>query len=299
MQEYNNLTLIQKMDIIVCKKQIDEPWSLLSIEGGAELLFGYARKLFVAKSKKGFATWIHADDIANIKMQLQEALANKTPISFVYRLLHKDGKYITIHEQGTIIWEGDKPLYSESILSVLPEYIPTLPQKEDNKYKALLDASSEGLLIHRNYITLEVNKAFCDMFGYRADEIIGKEIMSQIMARGNDPDIERLLSQLKEMPDFAYQNIMWFKRKDGQKVFVSVKGSNLIIDEEELRCVLFRDISQEVETRQALMAANEKYRSLLSGSREGVVIHDNGIAIEASPRFAEIVGKSTDKIFGN
>ena len=295
MKKYDLLNDIN-FNFFVCKRQIEAPWILISLEGGGDFPFGYERKQFVSKSKKGFSKWLHEDDFENLSNAIKKAVSEKVSYSLVYRILLKNGSYAAVHEQGNIVWNGNLPAHCECVLSILPDYIPTLPQKNENKYKTILDYTSEAILIHKNYITIEVNKTFCDMFGYSADQIVGKEVLSEIMARGNDPAIENLILQLKNSPENSYENIMWFKTKNGEKIFVTVKANTINLDGESVRCVVFRDISKEVHARQKLLDSNEKYRSLINGSSEGIFIHDNGVIVEVSPRFCEILGRKEEDL---
>lgn len=61
----------------------------------------------------------------------------------------------------------------------------------EERFRRLSDATSEALAIHRGGRILEVNQAFCKLFGYRPDEVVGRQVLDLIA-----PESKRVAARL-------------------------------------------------------------------------------------------------------
>ncbi|MCP5430240.1 MAG: PAS domain S-box protein [Chromatiaceae bacterium] len=82
-------------------------------------------------------------------------------------------------------------------------------------WAATLDAASEGMLVtdHRGNIIL-VNRAYTEITGYRADEVIGMNPRVLRSGRHDDAFYDAMWSALRR--DGRWQGEIWNKRKDGE-----------------------------------------------------------------------------------
>lgn len=133
--------------------------------------------------------------------------------------------------------------------------------ESERRYRDLFNATSEGLIIHKNGTVLTVNPAFCELSGYQPDEIIGQSV-----ARLYPPEAHADIMTLSQRKDpYQVEGI----RKDGSRIPVEITGREHVYQGERVRVGTIRDISKqkEAEARRLELAIerekNTMYRRLL------------------------------------
>ena len=69
--------------------------------------------------------------------------------------------------------------------------------KSEERFRKLSETAFEAIIIHEEGIVSEVNSAFCKMFGYTSEEIIGKHVMSFNAEESHKKILEQLKTKLE------------------------------------------------------------------------------------------------------
>ncbi|WP_438446173.1 bifunctional diguanylate cyclase/phosphodiesterase [Gorillibacterium sp. sgz5001074] len=109
--------------------------------------------------------------------------------------------------------------------------------RHEERYKTLSDSNVEGMVIHRNGVILEVNRALCAMFGYTAGEMIGSTIFPLILPE-DYPIIE---SKMKANVQEVYR--LRGRRHNGEVMDLEVHVNICLFNGETARAVALRDIT--------------------------------------------------------
>ncbi len=130
-------------------------------------------------------------------------------------------------------------------------------------------------LIDEQGIMLEMNPRGCEILGYSRDELRGQPVFKFQPADAINPILEKLAQLAMDKLVTAESA---FIRKDGLRVPVEITGkllsNNHIIG-------MLRDISERKQTQQALVDSEQKFRSLIEHSPDGIVIVDEaGVIVE-------------------
>jgi PAS domain S-box-containing protein len=164
----------------------------------------------------------------------------------------------------------------------------------------IFEMFSNGIIIEdSNGIILDVNNNFCDLMLYNREELVGKKIhilTHPDVRKQVDKNIERLLKG--EYLKHREKSI----RKDGSICYVKLKEKSVTFPNGQKGIVCFiEDISDQLETKEALKESEERYSKLLDLSPEAIAIHQNGkfiyvnnsavILIKAKSK-EELIGKS-------
>lgn len=170
-------------------------------------------------------------------------------------------------------------------------------QKENEKNLTLLRNASDGIhILDTGGNIIEVSDSFCDMLGYRRDEMIGMNV-SQWDAGFSDTGLAASLKQ-----QFAQHERFLFetrhRRKDGSVFDVEVSGFPLLL---EGRPVLFNS-SRNITERKQAESLIRMQSNALDSSTNGVAIadaSDPGLPlIYVNPAFEEITGYPAQELLG-
>ncbi len=89
--------------------------------------------------------------------------------------------------------------------------------KSEERLKILSDLTSEGIIIHKNGICIDINRACEELTGYKKEELIGKNIIESIVPEEYWPTI---YNSLKNESFKKYEIIV--KRKNGGIIYVEI-----------------------------------------------------------------------------
>ncbi len=131
-------------------------------------------------------------------------------------------------------------------------------------FYALVDDAVQGVIIHRNFKPLYVNKAFARLFGYDA----ARDIMAMPLLRGLVPeDIwPRMETEYDEMIRGSKQSYIGRTRgihKDGHEIWVAV--TMRVVDWQNTPAIMLTayDISKQMEIEHNLLNSEQKLRAVL------------------------------------
>jgi len=214
---------------------------------------------------------IHPGDREKIKCVMQEVMANPgQPAHVCFRLKHREGHYIWM--EGVIT----NMLHDENIRGIISNLRDISERKKFEEKQALYESivnSSEDAIISKTleeYVT-SWNRGAENMFGYAAEEIMGKFIS------GSDhlkifKDEQEILAQIKRGESVEHYEA---KRatKHGKIVSVSMSVSPIKNSEGAITGIskIIRDITKQKEAEEKINKLNEELRELfdhLQKSRE-------------------------------
>lgn len=101
-------------------------------------MLGYEKSEFMVESVSQWEALIHEDDLPKVRFALMEALnGNKPSFQSEYRMRHKDGSYIWIHDTGKIMKRNAR---GEPLMMYGTHYDVTLAKEEEMQRQAILQA---------------------------------------------------------------------------------------------------------------------------------------------------------------
>jgi PAS domain S-box-containing protein len=254
-------------------------------------------------SQEGFLNrgldYVHDDDVEKTEKMFTELSHHPgSTIPFQNRFLHKKGHYIWI--DGLITNLLDEPHVNAFVVN----YRDVTGRKEMEEQQALLTSivsSSEDAIVSKTLegVITSWNLGAQKLFGYSADEVIGRNISILIPPdRLNEEPLIIKKIQLGELVNhFETKRI----KKGGDVVHISLTISPILNKKGVIigASKIARDISERRLAAQKLAASEQRFRALIENSSDAIVLNDkNSRIIYQSPSVSRILGYSLQERIG-
>jgi PAS domain S-box-containing protein len=170
---------------------------------------------------------------------------------------------------------------------------------------ALLDSTEAGFYgMDTTGNCTFVNKAGARMLGYKARELIGKQMHQMVHYRRRDgspyPQNECpiYLASQRGKSASAEDEVFW--RRDGTQLAVEYSTSPIIENGQHLGAVVaFADITQRIAAQRAIKESEERKSAVLRSTLDSIISMDmNGIVIEFNPAAERAFGYTRDEAIG-
>lgn len=157
----------------------------------------------------------------------------------------------------------------------------------DARYKALVEAASEGVALLEEGACIDLNGRALEMFGYAHDDFIGNPTLDLIAPEQRDFVQEKINQQYGK----PYETIGL--RKDGSTFPLSIQGKSINFESRTIRAATFQDLTDkkhEEEERRKLekrLERSEKMESI--GLMAGGVAHDLNNILSGVVTYPELI----------
>ena len=197
---------------------------------------------------------IHPDDAPRVTTALQDHLDGHTTLYEInYRMRHAYGGWRWILDRGQVV---ERDADGQPLRAAGTHMDVTESRKAQERLRLVakvFENSSEGVIItDARACIVEVNAAFSQITGYRADEVIGKTPRLLGSGRHDDAFYQSLWRQLEETG--CWRGEIWNRRKDGEIYPEWLSISSVYDDAGQTQnfVAVFSDISEQHRSREEL-----------------------------------------------
>lgn len=130
-------------------------------------------------------------------------------------------------------------------------------QQREERYRCLVAATCEGILLHDRGIIMDVNRVLAEMLGYEKEELIGTPGVALVT-----PEYREIVSNnIQNQSDRPY--LVVALRKDGSTFPAELHPKMIDYQNRLVRVVTVRDITERQQVEEELRQARDQLRAVL------------------------------------
>ena len=175
-------------------------------------------------------------------------------------------------------------------------------QESEERYRMLFNSGNDAVFVHREMPEgmpgkfVEVNDATRQMLGYTREELLRLSPLNIVAP-------EDLDAFPKQKEKFHAEKRILFEMalvtKDGRKIPVEVTGHLFDLKGQPTVLTIARDITERKKAEEVLQESEERFRSVVENSHDGIlIVDDNFRLIYANDELCRIFGYSREEIVG-
>ena len=155
------------------------------------------------------------------------------------------------------------------------------------------EASSEALVFHEKGIVLDINPAVTEIFGYKEEDVIGKNVIDFVVEESQQVAIALLEKPSNDVTDICIIH------KDGSNIPTAIRGKIVSYAGKDVRVIGIQDISDIKTAEKALRYSEERIRAIVDTTVDGIVtITEKGNVQTFNPAAEKIFGYTKDEVIG-
>jgi len=214
-----------------------------------------------------------------------------------YHIVRADGVQIPVEYSASILLdETGKP---ESILGVTRDITERRAaekslRESEERLRKFSDVTKEGIVFHKEGIIVDVNPTIVAMFGYSADEAIGRNIIDFLA-----PDSREFVKDRLSEGKTGQYDIRGL-RKDGSMFSIEVVTSVYDYKQGPVKVSSVRDITVRKKLEDSLRQSEEQFAIAFHASPIPIALsrlHD-GTMYDVNESFAKLLGYTAKEIVG-
>ncbi|MFN7085279.1 MAG: PAS domain S-box protein, partial [Burkholderiales bacterium] len=250
-------------------------------------MLGYRREELLGRRIKDIT---HPDDYgqgAQYRMQLHHGETKS--VTGEKRFVRKDGTIMWARRSMSVARDAaGNPQYVISVVEDITQH-----KEMEERFRATFEQAAVGLMhssLDRRFLL--VNRKFCDMLGYTADELL--RMSATAVHHPEDSDKDRLLEQkliAGEIDTFSFEKR--YIRKDGRVIWANRTVS--LVRDDAGRPKYFIRVVEDITARKE---AEQRYRATFDSAPVGIMHTDvrSHAILHANPKLCEILGYTREEL---
>ena len=291
-------TLVTNVPGAIFRCAVDSDWTMEYMTDVVEEITGHPASDFVANAVRTFTSVIHPEDRGLVDETVAASIREGRPYALEYRLFHRDGSERWVLERGQASPGQDGELALDGVLFDITE--SKHAEAERLELAAIVESSDDAIMsanLAGNFTSW--NRGAERMFGYTAEEIIGRSVSVLTPPDRDGEALERMHEVLAGGHVTHYETVR--KRKDGTLVDVAFTYSPVRAASGEMIAVsaIAQDIGERKRAEADLRESEAKFRAFVETTVDWVWATDaQAVTTYTNPATERIIGYTPAEILG-
>jgi PAS domain S-box-containing protein len=271
----------------------DTPKAITYMSPQYEAMLGYPPEKEIL-DEEHWLRMLHPDDRERVLAEELRTDETGEPYRIEYRLIARDGRVVWVHDEATLVRDEEgNALYWLGVQYDITEQKRTeeeLRQSEE-RFKVLSQEVVEGIILSENGRIIDANRSITEMFGYRLEELIGKDAIEL-----TPPGYREMVRQRISDEDTRYYESRGLK-KDGTIFPIEIRPRHLPYSGRRIRVTSVIDLTERKRAEEALIMSEERYRTLVEQLPAVTYMQEieNATLAYVSPQIESVLGYSPEE----
>jgi PAS domain S-box-containing protein len=275
----------------------DTPKAITYMSPQYESMLGYPAETEIL-DEEHWLRMLHPDDRERVLAEELRTDETGEPYRIEYRLIARDGRVVWVHDEATLVRDEEgNALYWLGVQYDITEQKRTeeeLRQSEE-RFKVLSQEVVEGIILSENGRIIDANRSVTEMFGYRLEELIGKDAIEL-----TPPGYREMVRQRISDEDTRHYESKGLK-KDGTIFPIELRPRHLPYSGRRIRVTSVIDLTERKRAEEALIMSEERYRTLVEQLPAVTYMQEieNATLAYVSPQIESVLGYSPEEYLAN
>jgi PAS domain S-box-containing protein len=275
----------------------DTPKAITYMSPQYEAMLGYPAETEIL-DEEHWLRMLHPDDRERVLAEELKTDETGEPYRIEYRLIARDGRVVWVHDEATLVRDEEgNALYWLGVQYDITELKQTEEElrQSEKRFKMLSQEVVEGIILSENGRIIDANRSLTEMFGYRLEELIGKDAIDL-----TSPEYREMVRQRISDEDTRHYESMGLK-KDGTIFPVEIRPRHLPYSGRRIRVTSVIDLTERKQAEEALIMSEERYRTLVEQLPAVTYMQEieNGTLAYISPQIEGVLGYSPEEYLAN
>ncbi|RLD88714.1 MAG: hypothetical protein DRJ09_07865 [Bacteroidetes bacterium] len=245
-------------------------------------------------------TLVHPDDRPKAISRMKKMLENSIPLETEeFRIITLDGKeIITLASPSPITFNGN-PAFMVTYHDITNrKKAEQAIREKENQFHTVVEAAPDAIFLIDYYTTniILANKQASLITGYSNKELLNLAIMDIHPLFNDDLYRNRLREKIKEEKTISLE--MDITHKNGNTNPAEVIVTFLLYNGRKALLGFVKDITDRKANEKALQESQESFKTLSDITFEGILIHENGVAIDMNLSLPKMFGYTKEELLG-
>lgn len=263
-------------------------------------MFGYPNRESLMKVNMADLHFDPEDRIRWLNVMEQDGFVR----NFESLMRRRDGSVFWVHDNARAVVDPDgKTKYFQGSMEDITErrYADEALRESKERYRLLYEYAGNAIFTYDlSFKLIDVNKIACDFTGKRREDLIGRSFLELDIVHPDDAakikkDNEQLISGAKSR---VVVSKLRFKHAEGRYSIMEVTGT-AIYKEGKIVAItnVCRDVTEKERLLVALEESEEKYRTLVEHSSDGIFIYANNKFMFVNDQLCKITDYSKEELY--
>src|ERR671921_1591735 len=272
----------------------DTPKAITYMSPQYEAMLGYPPEKEILDEEHWLRV-LHPDDRERVLAEELRTDETGDPYRIEYRQIARDGRVVWVHDEATLIRDEEgNALYWLGVQYDITEQkrIEEELRQSEERFKVLSQEVVEGIILSENGRIIDANRSVTEMFGYRLEELIGKDAIEL-----TPPEYGELVRQRisdEDTRDYESRGL----KKDGTIFPIEIRPRHLPYSGRRIRVTSVIDLTERKRAEEALRQSEALYRTVVEQAEENIFLVDakSRRVLDANDTLLRSLGYTDDEL---